>query len=154
MKGVVSSIGRPAHVDPAWRIGIIHSLFYKEEVDALVDSARSELLSAGIPEENITLYCAAGSFEIPLIGSALAKQRSVDALIGLGVIVEGETHHARCIAEAVARGMMDVQVRTLVPFVFEVLYVATIAQARERLQKGKEAACAALHSLAELKSLG
>ena len=154
MKGSTCSIGRPSHVDPAWRIGIVHSLFYKEETDALVESAREALLFAGIPEGNITLHPAAGSFEIPLIGAALAKKGSIDALIGLGVIVEGETHHAQCIAAQVSRGIMDVQLRTLVPFAFEVLYVSTRAQAQERTHKGKEAACAALHSLAELKSLG
>lgn len=143
----------PAHIDPNWRIGIVSSPYYKEEIEALVASANAALLNAGIREEGITFHHAPGSFEIPLIGSALAASNKVDALIGLGIIVEGETQHARLIAESVAKGMMDVQVQHHVPFAFEVLYVDAIEYVRARLDKGQEAAHAVLHSLAELASL-
>lgn len=139
--------------DPAWRIGIVASSFYKEEMDQLIDGAGEALAAAGVPRENISVHHAPGSFEVPLIGRALAAKGTVDALIGLGIVVEGETHHARLLAEQSARGIMDVQVRYGLPFAFEILYVKTIEQARERLQKGEEAAYAVLHSLVELKRL-
>jgi len=147
-------IGLPSTINPQWRIGIVHSLFYKEEVNALVASAREVLLEAGIAEANVSLHPAAGSFEIPLIGSILASSKSVSALIGLGVIVEGETHHAKLIAQNVARGIMDVQVNMHIPFAFEVLYVSSLEQAQSRLEKGGEAACAVLHSLAQCEAIG
>lgn len=143
--------GMPKVVDPNWRIAIIHATYYKEEIVALVESALSALKEAGIPEKNVALYEAPGSFEIPLIGAALADAGAADALIGIGIIVQGETKHADLLAEAVTHGMMDIQVRYRIPFAFEVLYVDCLPQARARGEKGKEAALAVLHSLAELR---
>lgn len=144
-----SKIKRTANT--SWRIGIVHSAYHKEEMDRLVRGAADALREAGIPEENISLHGAPGSFEVPLIGAALAESRSVDGLIGLGIIIEGETHHARLLAEQSARGMMDVQLRYRIPFAFEILYVDSLALARARVEKGREAAVAVLHVLSVLK---
>ena len=143
--------------DPRWKIALIHSTYYKEEIDALVAGALEVLTAAGISLKKISLHPAAGSFEIPLIGSAVAKAKKADAMIGLGIIVEGETEHARLLAEQTARGIMDVQLQSGIPFAFEVLYVGSLKQAQERSHgennKGKEAARAVLHSLSELKRI-
>jgi 6,7-dimethyl-8-ribityllumazine synthase len=140
-------------INPSWRIGIVHSSYYPEEISALIASAKHALREAGIPETNSTLHPAPGSFEIPLIGAALAESRSVDALLGFGIIVEGETHHAELLARAVTRGIMDVQLRYTIPFAFEVLYVRSLPEARARGTRGREAVYAALHSLAEINRI-
>ncbi|MBI1812294.1 6,7-dimethyl-8-ribityllumazine synthase [Candidatus Peregrinibacteria bacterium] len=149
IRGIPSAIS----ADLSWRIAIIHSSYYKEEMAPLRESAREGLLEAGIPPKNIIECEAAGSFEIPLLGAVLASQKKVDALIGLGIIIEGETHHAKLLACEVARGIMDVQLRFQTPFAFEVLYVKNLRQARARFARGAEAARVVLHSLAQLKSL-
>ncbi len=119
--------------------------------------ARSFLEQSGIPSANISDHPVAGSFEIPLIGKLLADAGAVDALIGLGIIVEGETHHARLLADATAAGMMRIQLEQGMPFAFEVLYVDELAQAVARSaasgNKGEEAAYAVLHSLMQLKAI-
>ncbi|NOS68214.1 MAG: 6,7-dimethyl-8-ribityllumazine synthase [Candidatus Peribacteraceae bacterium] len=143
--------------DPSWRIGIVYSSFYKEEIGAMVAGAKQVLLKAGITPTNITEHSVSGSFEIPLIGTALVFEKKVDALIGIGIIVEGETHHAELLARESARGIMDVQVRYGVPFAFEVLYVKKLRDAQVRSSgtnnKGAEAARAVLHSLAQIRKL-
>ena len=150
----VSSLRPPSRVSSAWRIGIVHSEFHREQVWRLVEAAERTLREAGIPEYGIRRFAAPGSFEIPLIGAALFEEKEVDALIGLGVIVQGETHHAELLAESVARGIMDVQLKYLSPFAFEVLFVSDLAQAEARSgehhNKGEEAAIAVLHALARL----
>lgn len=138
---------------PSWRIGIIYSTFYSEEMKIMTDNAVKKLCAIGMKKEHISMHPVSGSFEIPLIGAALAKKKAVHALIGLGIIVEGETHHARLVAENTARGMMDIQVAHTIPFVNEVLYVDNLEMARGRLSKGEDAALCALHSLAALGSL-
>lgn len=143
----------PAHVSSGWRIGIIHSRYYPEIVAALVEGAEAVLHEAGIAQGNVRRYAAPGSFEIPLIGSALIAAKEVDALIALGVIIEGETHHASLIAGEAARAIMDLQVRHRLPFAFEILYVKTPEQALARKDRGREAARAVLHALAELEPL-
>jgi 6,7-dimethyl-8-ribityllumazine synthase len=147
----------PEHVDPTWRIGIVASTYHGEIIDGLVEGARAVLREAGIPEANIRLHRAPGSFEVPLIGAALAEAGQVSALMGFGIILEGQTHHARLLAESVTGGMMDVQIRYRLPFAFEILYVDDLAQAEERAEgvanKGREAAFAVLHTLAELQKI-
>lgn len=143
--------------DPSWKIGIVCSSFYKEVMEQLLEAALSALQSGGILEKNITVHWAPGCFEIPLIGKALAQEKKVDGLIALGIIVEGETHHARLLAEQASRGIMDVQLAYQLPFAFEILYVPRFEQARERAagshNKGAEAAVAVLQSLQVLKGI-
>ena len=153
MKKSHHDIGIQKGIDPNWRIAIIHATYYKEEIAALVESASSALKKAGIPEKNIALYEVHGSFEIPLIGAALADAKAADALIGLGIIVQGQTRHADLLAESVAHGMMNIQVRYRIPFAFEVLYVDSLTQAKARGDKGGEAARAVLRSLAEIRKI-
>lgn len=142
-------------VDPTWKIGIVRSSYYPEEVAALTEGAKTVLLKAGISESGIRVYDAFGSFEIPLIGAVLAEAKAVDALIGLGIIVRGETHHGDLLAREAARGIMDVQVRYRIPFAFEVLYLDSIAHAQERVRgewnRGMEAARSVLRSLAVIR---
>jgi 6,7-dimethyl-8-ribityllumazine synthase len=139
--------------DPSWRIGILHSAWYPEVVLPMVDDAKKTLIDADIPVENITLHACTGSFEIPLIGSALAESGSVDALIALGVIVKGQTHHADLIAAEVARGVMQVQLQHQIPFAFEVLYVDSLELAKQRTDKGRAAAHTTLQSLKQLQGI-
>lgn len=147
----------PARISSSWRIGIVHSAFHAEVTGGLVRGARECLLNAGIPQGNIKVIQAAGAFEIPLIGSALLQAKEVDAVIGLGVIVQGETHHAQLIAEAAARGIMEIQLKYELPFAFEILYVDILEQARARAgetgNRGEEAARSVLHSLAQIDPL-
>lgn len=139
--------------NPAWKIAIVHASFYKEEVGAMVNSAKQALLAAGIPEANISVHGVYGSFEIPLLGAAIAEAKHADAILGLGIIVEGETDHARLVAEAATHGIMEVQIRHRVPFAFEILLVDDLRYAAERADKGAEAAHAALVSLQALAAL-
>ena len=143
--------------DASWRIAIIHSSYYPEEVAHLVAGARAELLQSGVKADNIVECGVTGSFEIPLIGAVLAFEKNVHALIGIGIIVEGETYHAELVARETARGIMDVQVQYGVPFAFEVLYVKKLSQAKVRSagthNKGGEAARTVLHSLAQMGKL-
>ncbi|MDO8468205.1 MAG: 6,7-dimethyl-8-ribityllumazine synthase [Candidatus Peribacter sp.] len=143
----------PARISSGSRIGIVHSRYHPEIVAKLIEGAQKVFQEAGIAQGNVRTYAAPGSFEIPLIGSALIAAKEVDALIALGVIVEGETHHAALIAGEAARAIMDLQVRHRIPFAFEILYVRNLAQAQARTNRGEEAARAVLHALAQLSPL-
>jgi 6,7-dimethyl-8-ribityllumazine synthase len=152
-----SPLSLPPTVDASWRIGIVASRYHRSVTDALVEGARDVLTTAGIPDPSITVYPAPGSFEIPLIGAAIARAGQADALIGCGVIVEGETHHASLLGQAVARGTMDVQTHFGIPFAFEILYVdrleQALARARGRENRGAEAARSVLWSLSTLRQI-
>ena len=79
-------------------------------MQSLVDNAHSEL-SALEPAASIVLIWTPGSFEIPLFVQAAAELKRFQAIIALGVILEGETLHAQLIAEAVSRALLETSLR-------------------------------------------
>jgi 6,7-dimethyl-8-ribityllumazine synthase len=145
----------PQSINPKWRIGIIGTQYYSEYIERMINGATTELLSAGITGDNITIYQAYGSWEVPLIGSQVAKNKMADALIGFGIIVQGETYHDQHLAREASRAMMDVQTQYGVPFGYELLHVKHIDQLPNRVEgehnKGKEAAQAIMHALVQLE---
>ncbi len=119
-------------VDPAWRIAIIRSVWHPECTEALRDDAVATLIKKGIVKENILTIDAPGSFELPLLAKHAIETLQIDGVIVFGIVVQGATHHARLIAEEAAAGVMQLQLRTGIPITFEVLFVNTIEDARER----------------------
>ena len=147
----------PSMINPSWRIAIVRSRWHSECTDALNADAVTALKKYGIKPANIVEVIAPGSFEIPLLCRQIIESRKADAIIAFGVIVEGETHHARLIAEESARAIMDLQMKTGVPVTFEILYVDDIADAVKRSTgrgaKGALSAETALNTLAGLRDL-
>jgi 6,7-dimethyl-8-ribityllumazine synthase len=144
-------------VDPKWKVAILQSAWYPECSDALSQSARESLVKAGLKDANIHTLVVPGSYELPLFSKKAITKMKVHGVIAFGVVVEGETHHARLIAEQAAAGIMQVQLELGVPVVFEVLYVNRVDDARRRCiglhSKGPIAASTLLSSLAKLKEM-
>lgn len=145
----------PAVIDPTWKIGIVAAQWHRNILQPMIDVAKQTLIDAGIDPANILIYDAPGSFEIPLIGAELIDH--VDAVMGFGIVLQGETMHAQNIMESSSQAIMQLQIDYKKPFAFEILHVLTLDQARERAEgpynKGFEAARAVLFSLAELKRI-
>ena len=145
----------PAHVDPSWRVAIVASLWHREILDPMIERAKTTLVETGLKPENIQVFDAPGSFEVPLIGAAMMDK--VDALMGFGVVLQGDTMHAQLIAQTTTQAMMDLQVAHQKPFAFEILHVNNLEDARKRAEgphnKGFEAARAVLQSLATLQNI-
>ncbi|MBP9850297.1 MAG: 6,7-dimethyl-8-ribityllumazine synthase [Candidatus Peribacteraceae bacterium] len=143
-------------VDPAWNVVIVRSVWYDELTSQMAKDATDSLVAAGISAENIHIIDAPGSYELPLLCKQ-ALLSGADACIAFGIVVQGETHHARLVSEQAAAGIMHVQLELMKPIVFEVIFVDTLEDARERATgkgaKGPLAAKTALTSLARLKDL-
>ena len=143
-------------VDPAWKIVIVRSVWYDELTTGMVTDARDTLVNAGINPDNIHVIDAPGSYELPLLCKQ-ALLSGADACIAFGIVVQGETHHARIVSEQAAAGIMQTQLELLKPIVFEVIFVDKLEDARERATgrgaKGPLAAKTVLTSLARLKDL-
>lgn len=136
---------------------IVASKFNEEFVQSLVDNAHSEL-NALEPGSNIVLIWTPGSFEIPLFVQATAELKRFQAIIALGVILEGETEHARLIAEAVTRSLLELSLQHRMPVIHEVLLVKNEAQAKARCMgtehnRGIEAARAAVSAARKLPEI-
>jgi 6,7-dimethyl-8-ribityllumazine synthase len=154
MKGHKPAAGT-LNINPDWKVGIVAALWHRDILDPMIESARKIFADAGLKPENISIHDAPGSFEVPLIGAALMDK--VDALIGLGIVLQGETMHAQNIMQSTTQAIMDLQVAHKKPFAFEILHVHTLDQAKERSvgphNKGAEAAQAVLQALSTLSRI-
>jgi 6,7-dimethyl-8-ribityllumazine synthase len=127
------------------RIGIIVSEWNSEITEALFEGCFDTLKKLGAKKKNIHHINVPGSFELPVAAKMLAESKKMDAVICLGCVIQGETRHFEFICSAVAQGIMDLNVRYNIPFVFGVLTCDSLEQARDRSggkygNKGIEAA--------------
>jgi 6,7-dimethyl-8-ribityllumazine synthase len=130
-------------------IGIVAACYNQEIVDTLLEGALAVLKERGAKADPI--LSVPGSYEIPLAAQAIADKGDVDAVICLGCVIKGETAHFEHIAEAAAKGILDVALETGVPCIFGVLTTYTEEQARARMDKGREAAETAIEMANLLK---
>ncbi len=154
-KSDVPDFGK-TQINPQWKIALVRSVWYSDLTSAMATDARKTLIAAGIPEKNIQLIDAPGSFELPLLCQK-ALEQGADGAIALGIIVQGATHHARLIAEQSAAGCMQVQLALGKPIIFEVLFVDALDDARSRAvgtdAKGSLAAKTLLTQLANVSKM-
>ncbi len=130
------------------RFAVVASEYNSRYVDGMLRAAKAELRSAGA--EEIKVFRVPGAFEIPVVVGALARQHPEwDAVICLGVIMQGQTSHAQHVGEAVTVALSRIAVETGVPAIHEVLVFTSEEQARVRclskeFNRGAEAAQTAL----------
>lgn len=135
---------RPRNLGHRRTIVIVSSQYNPEFVTGLVDHTRNELLAISSAFK-IEEYNVPGAFEIPLVVQEIAKRGDIDAIIALGVIIEGSTQHAALIGQSITLSLQQISLAHRVPVIHEVLLVKSEEQARERtlgekINRGTEAA--------------
>jgi 6,7-dimethyl-8-ribityllumazine synthase len=125
-------------------VGVVVARFNGEISNRLLESALEALAAAGVEEERITVMPVPGAFELPIGAMALAKTRRYSCVIALGCVVRGETAHFEYVAGEAASGIQLAGLETGVPVAFGVLTVETADQAEARVERGADAARAAL----------
>jgi len=136
---------------------IVASRFNAPYVQGLVDHATEELheLATGAA---ISIHRVPGSFEIPVVVRELARKKKADAIIACGVIMRGETNHAKNLGRSVTDALQRIAVDYGVPVINVVLSFENESQARERclentINRGTEAARAAVEIAAAMSKL-
>ncbi len=140
------------------RFGIAAARYNTGLADALLANCVDTLAKAGADTRDIKVLRVPGTFEVTVAAARLARNDKCDCVIGLGVLVEGETRHARHIGSAVAHGLTDVAIRTGVPMVFGIVAANNLRQARVRClgkkhNRGREAALTAIEMARLWKNL-
>ena len=138
---------------PETRIGAVLSTYHRELCDAMLASARAQLASAGLAEDDLVVVEVPGAFEIPLIARELGMREDLAAVMCFGLVLKGETSHDYHIASAVSHTLAQVALECDKPILFGVLTCDTLEQARARAlpsgqDKGREVARAAVGALA------
>lgn len=134
------------------QFGIVVAEWNEPVTGALLEGAIETLLEQGANRENIKVHYVPGSFELSLGTQFMAQQDSVDAVIGLGCVIQGETRHFDFICDAVANGITNVGLKYNKPVIFGLLTTDTMQQALDRAggkhgNKGEEAAITAVKML-------
>ena len=143
----------PALKNKNVKIGIVVSEWNETITDALKEGALAFLSESGIAKNQIFVHSVPGSFELPSAAAALLDaDDTINAVICLGCVIQGETRHFEFISQAVANGIMRVALDYGVPVIFGVLTCDTMEQAQERAggkhgNKGVEAAYTCLKML-------
>jgi 6,7-dimethyl-8-ribityllumazine synthase len=135
------------------RVAIVVAEWNEEITEALYDGAVNSLLENGLQRKNIIRKTVPGSFELSLGGLWMAQDKTIDAVICIGCVIQGDTPHFDYICQAVAYGVTEAGLKTGKPVVFGVLTTLNKKQALERAggklgNKGEEAAITALKMLA------
>lgn len=135
-------------------ISIVASLYNEEYTNALVENCKDEL-SKILPNVQLQIARVPGAFEIPVACEVLLNgPNPPQAVIALGLIIQGKTQHANLVADSVTKSLQTMAIRHQIPVIHEVILVEDELQAYARcigpdLNRGREAARAA-HTMAEL----
>ena len=150
------------------RFGIVAGRFYEQIVGSLVDAAVATLKEAGVRDEDITVLWVGGAVEIPLLCQRLARlplpAGGFDALLAMGCVIRGGTPHFEYVCDMVAAGVNRVALDEDIPVAFGILTCDSAQQAYARsglpsteakvkVNKGEEAALAAIEMVSLLKHL-
>ncbi len=133
------------------KIGIVVSRFNIDVTDRLLAGCLKTLGAAKIEESDISVVRVPGAYEIPWTLQEMALSKKYSILITLGCILKGETPQNDYMAKSVVENIQKISLQTRVPCVLGVITPNTEKQALARtkgeMDRGKEAALAALEML-------
>ena len=114
------------------RFAVLRARFNEPITHALLDGALRGFADSGVARRRVDVFEVPGSFELPVAALWLANTRKYQAIVCLGCVIRGETHHFALVAGEAARGVNEAALATGVPIAFGVLTTDTIEQAWAR----------------------
>ena len=134
------------------KFAVVVASWNEDITEALYEGAVHSLVSSGVRKKNIIRKNVPGSFELSLGALWMAEKKSIDAVICLGCVIQGDTPHFDYICQAISYGITEAGLKTKKPVIFGVLTTLNKSQALERAggksgNKGEEAAMTAVGML-------
>ncbi len=124
------------------RVAVVASRYNLDITKRLVRGALQALEEHGAGDPEVVWV--PGAVEIPLVAMTLAESGSVDAIVAVGCVINGETAHFQYVCDQVSAGVQHVNLDTGVPCAFGVLTTfdrdQALARSGPRNNKGAEAA--------------
>jgi 6,7-dimethyl-8-ribityllumazine synthase len=137
------------------RVAVVVSRYNMDVSKRLLRGALGALEEHGADDPDVVWV--PGAVEIPLAALTLAESGSVDAIVALGCVINGETAHFQYVCEQVSAGVQHVNLDTGVPCSFGVLTTfdrdQALARSGPRNNKGAEAAETAIEMANLLRRL-
>lgn len=139
-----------------FKFGIVVSEWNSDITNNLFQGAFDAILENGGIKENIVRWNVPGSFEL-IYGAKKMSQsfEMLDAIIVIGVVIQGDTKHFDFVCDGVTQGIKDLNIQGDIPVIFCVLTDNNKQQSIDRSggkhgNKGTEAAIAAI-KMAQLR---
>ena len=134
------------------RITIIASEFNKSLVEELYQQALEGLKGyKGFKNPDQLETCwVPGAGEIPLMAKWAIEKRQAMGVLGLGVVIRGQTAHFDFLKDFLQNALWSLQNQYAVPVIFSVLLLENREQAPDRISRAKTGMQALLNML-ELK---
>ena len=131
------------------KIGIVCARFNDFLVSRLLSGAMDAIVRHGGDAENVSVAYVPGSYEIPFAVKQMLDRKEFDAIVALGVVIQGDTPHAGLINAEVAKGLAQLGMEFGVPVTYGMITADNLEQAIERSgtkagNKGVDAALAAI----------
>ena len=130
------------------QVAIVVTSWHTDITDGLLAGAERALQKAG--NDTYEVWRVPGAFELPL-AAKWAAEEGADAIVALGVVIQGDTPHFDYVCAGATDGLMRVQLDSGIPVGFGLLTVDTEQQALDRAglpdsreDKGAEAVEAAV----------
>jgi 6,7-dimethyl-8-ribityllumazine synthase len=141
-----------------FKIGIVISEWNDSITNNLLKGAIDALTDNGVKESNIIVKYVPGAFELPLGAQWLAQDDTIDGVVAIGVVIQGETRHFDFVCQGATDGIMEVNLKYDKPVAFCVLTDNTLQQSIDRSggkhgNKGIECAIACMKMIALKKEL-
>ena len=106
MAGAAPQIGLTQQ--PQAKVAIISSSWHLDICNDLIDGAKRALAKAGVTQVQVTMV--PGSLEIPL-AAQFAFEKGFDAVVAVGLVLQGETPHFDYVCSGVTDGVMSVSLK-------------------------------------------
>lgn len=139
------------------RVAVVAASWHTQVIDGLLGGAQRAFDDFRVRDARVVRV--PGTFELPVVASALAQQ-GYDVVVALGVVVRGGTPHFDYVCNAATDGLTRVALDHTVAVGFGVLTCDNDAQALDRAglphsreDKGYEATAAALLTARTLREL-
>ena len=131
------------------KFGIVCARFNDFFVSRLLSGAMDAIVRHGGDAADVSVAYVPGSYEIPFAVKQLIKRNEFDAIIALGVVIQGSTPHASLINAEVAKGLAQLGMESGIPVTYGMITADNLEQAIERSgtkagNKGVDAALAAI----------
>ena len=131
------------------KFGIVCARFNDFFVSRLLSGAMDAIVRHGGKAEDVAVAYVPGSYEIPFAVKKMIARNEYDAIIALGVVIQGSTPHAGLINAEVAKGLAMLGMESGVPVTYGMITADNLEQAISRSgvkagNKGVDAALAAI----------
>ncbi len=134
------------------RVAIVKSRFNEEVTARLLASCLKTFKDEGWTDSQLKVVEVPGGWEIPWAVQELAKTSLYQAVVTLGCVLKGQTPQNDHLSRSLVQSLHRITLETRVPVILGVITPNTerqaLARTKGRMDRGREAALAALEMIA------